>query len=53
MRFDDNLFTCQCEKEDKKPQRFQISHFYRSLSSDMIMAVKGDMLMANYISCEV
>ena len=39
MRFDDNLSTCQCEKEDKKAERFQISHLYSSFSS-VFMAVK-------------
>ena len=37
MRFAETPLTCQCEKENK---RFQISHFYRPFSSD-IMAVKG------------
>ena len=37
MRFDGNLFTYQCEKENKG---FQISHFCCSFSSG-IMAVKG------------
>ena len=40
MCFDENPFTCQCEKENKKGIRFQISHFYWSFSSDT-MAVKG------------
>ena len=40
MRFDENHFTRQCEKEDKKTEGFQISHFYGSFSSD-VMAVKG------------
>jgi len=44
MRFDENLFTDQCEKEDKKALEFQISRFYWSFSSD-IMAVKGLMIM--------
>ena len=29
-RFDENLFTCHCEKENKKAYGFQISHFYWS-----------------------
>ena len=40
MRFDGDPFTCQWEKEDKKADEFQISHFYGSFSND-IMAVKG------------
>ena len=36
-RFDENPFTCQCEKEDKKV--FIFSHFYWSFLSD-VMAVK-------------
>ena len=40
VRFDETPFTCQYEKEDKKTEGFQISHFYGSFSSD-IMAVKG------------
>ena len=40
MRFNENPFTYQCKKEDKKAEGFQISHFYWSFSSD-IMAVKG------------
>ena len=40
MRFDENPFTFQCEKEDKKAYGSQISHFYGSFSND-IMAVKG------------
>ena len=40
MRSDENLFTCLCEKEDKKAQGFQIWQFYWSFSND-IMAVKG------------
>ena len=53
MRFDENPFTChcehasanmplrtcQCEKEDKKVEGFQISHFYWFFLSD-VMAVK-------------
>ena len=40
MPFDENLFTCQCEKKTKtKAEGFQISHFYWSFSSE-IMAVK-------------
>ena len=38
--FDENLFTCQCDKEKKKAQGFQILHFQWPFSSD-IMAVKG------------
>ena len=40
MRFDENPFTCQCEKEDKKAYSFQISHFSGAFSNH-IMAVKG------------
>ena len=40
MRLDENPFTCQREKENRKAQGFQISHNYWSLSCD-IMAVKG------------
>ena len=40
MSFDESPFTCQCEKEDKKTEGFQIPHFYSSFSSE-IMAVKG------------
>ena len=40
MRFDENPFTCQCEKENKKVSGFQISHFYWSFSSNT-MAVKA------------
>ena len=40
MHCDERLFTCQCEKEDRKASMFQISHFYWSFSSD-IMTVKG------------
>ena len=39
MRFDENSFTCQCEKEDKKASEFQISLIYVSFSNG-IMAVK-------------
>ena len=39
MRFDENLFTCQCGRK-KKAYGFQISHFSWSFSSD-IRAVKG------------
>ena len=38
--FDGDLFTCQCEIEDKKAKGFQISHFYGLFSNDF-MAVKG------------
>jgi len=37
-------FWCQCEKEDKQAEGFQISHFYGSFSND-IMAVK-------WLNCE-
>ena len=40
MHFDESPFTCQRQKEDKKAQAFQISHFYGSFSND-IMAAKG------------
>ena len=39
MHFDENSFTCQCEKDDKKAEGFQTSHFYGLFSKD-IMAVK-------------
>ena len=38
--FDETPFTCQCEKEDKKAEGVQISHFYWSFLSH-VMAVKG------------
>ena len=37
--FRENSFTCQCEKDDKKAEGFQTSHFYGLFSND-IMAVK-------------
>ena len=40
VRCDENPFTRQCEKEDKKAEGFQISYFSGSYSND-IMAVKG------------
>ena len=40
MRFDENPFTCLCEKENKKASGFEIWHFYWSLSSDL-MAMQG------------
>ena len=40
MHFDENSFTCRCNKEGKKAEGFQIWHFYRSFSSD-VMAAKG------------
>ena len=40
MRFNENPFTRQCEKENKKAKGFQILHFYWSFWRD-IMAVKG------------
>ena len=40
MRLDKNTLKCQYIKEDKKAERFQISHFYWSFSNDS-MAVKG------------
>ena len=39
-RFDENPFTCQCEKEDKKAEGFQISLSYWSFTND-VTAVKG------------
>ena len=39
-RCDESPFTCQREKEDKKAQRFPMSHFYWSFSNN-IVAVKG------------
>ena len=39
IRFDENPSTYQREKEDKKAEGSQISHFYWSFLSDM--AVKG------------
>ena len=44
MRCDENPFTCQCEKEDKKAEGFQISHLCGSFSNE-ILAAKG-------LSCE-
>ena len=40
MRFDENPFTYQCKKEEKKAEGFQILHFYGLFLND-IMAVKG------------
>ena len=40
MRLDENPFTCQCEKEDKQAEKFEISHFYGSFLND-IVAVMG------------
>ena len=40
MRFDNNSFICQCEKENRKDYGFQISHYYWSFSSEII-AMKG------------
>ena len=40
MSFGENLFTCQCEKENKKALGFQTLHFDWSFSND-IVAVKG------------
>ena len=40
MHFDENPFTCQCEKEVKQAEKFQIVHFYGSFLND-IMTVKG------------
>ena len=40
MSFDENPFTCHCQKEDKNAKGFQISQFYCRFSSN-IMAVKG------------
>ena len=40
VRFDENPFKCQYEKENKKAEGFHISHFYWSFSSEN-MAVKG------------
>ena len=39
MSFDENRLTCQCEKENKTAEGFQISHYCWLFSSDM--AVKG------------
>ena len=44
MRFDENPFTCQCEKKkkrqkDKQASGFKISHFFVPFTND-IMAVK-------------
>ena len=50
MYFDENPFTCQCEKEKEKAEGFQISHFYWSFSSD-IMAVKGFCLLLLLFCC--
>ena len=35
MCIDENPFTCQCEKEDKRAERFQILHYYGSFLKDM------------------
>ena len=37
MHCDENPFLCQCEKEDKTAEGFQISHFYWSFSSDIAL----------------
>ena len=50
MCSDDNPFTCQCEKEGKKAQGFQVSHFYWLFSSD-IMAVKGLIVGFKIVTC--
>ena len=42
--FDEDPFTCQCEKEDKKAEGFEILHFYGSFSNGS-MAVKELMLL--------
>ena len=34
VHFDENPFPCQCKKEDKKAQSFQISHFHWSFTGD-------------------
>ena len=49
-RFNENPFTIQCEKKDKKAEGFQISPFYWPFSSD-IMAVKGLNCRVGYTSC--
>ena len=46
MDFDEYLFTCRCEKEDKMAQGFQILRCYWSFSSDN-MALKGLKLPVN------
>ena len=46
MCIDENPFTCQCEKEDKRAERFEILHYYGSFLKDM--AVKR--LINNLIS---
>ena len=48
MRFDDNPFTCQSEKEDKKAEGSQIWHCSGSFSND-IMAVKGLILISAHL----
>ena len=50
MCFDENPFTCQCEKEDKSSQRFQILPFDWLFSSD-IMAVKGLIVGFKIVTC--
>ena len=44
-RFDENPFSCWCEKEDKKAEGFR--HFYLSFSND-IMAMKGSEGVKHY-----
>ena len=39
IRCDESPSTCQCEKENKKAERFQISHFYWSFRSDIISGI--------------
>ena len=50
VRVDENLFTCQCEKEDKKAEGFQMSHFDWSFSND-IMAAKWFIDCGNCMVC--
>ena len=48
MRFNGDLFTCQCDEEDKKAEGFQISNCYCSFSSDVVaVKVLMKMLLVN------
>ena len=41
LRFDENPFACQCEKEDKTAKGFRILHYFYWSFSGYIMAMKG------------
>ena len=50
MRVDKNPLRCQFEKDNKKAEGFQISHFDWSFSND-IMAAKGFIRCGNCMVC--